>query len=529
MHSRGAARLVHRTNLTPRQIPDSVAPMRGIVSWSTYLPYRRLDRTTIAAVAGQGGGRGTRTVAGFDEDPTTMAVEAARRARRRSRADPDVLVFGTVSPAYADRTNATAIHAALRLPATTAAFDVGLSPRSALGGLLTAFGSSRTTLVALADIRTGLAGSADEANGGDAAAAFVIGGDTADTPVLAEVVATASRTSEFVDRWRTPGETRSKTWDDKFAEVTYLQLGRDAWDDALTAAAIATDDISAVAVAAPTARIAATVGGKFGPPAVDDFAGTIGQTGAAQPGLLLAHLLEQATPGDVVALVSLADGADVVVLRTTDALASIQPSITVADQAATGAPVAYGRFLAWRGTLGVEPPRRPEPARVSATAAARSTDWKFGFVGSQDRESGLINLPPSRVSADGGRTDDAAGIAMADAIGTIATFTVDRVAYSPSPPVVFAVVDFDGGGRLPIELTDCDAADVETGSVAIGARVEFTFRRLGTTDGIANYFWKGRLVRGTNERSEGVPAARAPAMNSLRTMAMGHGGAAPAS
>jgi uncharacterized OB-fold protein len=84
---------------------------------------------------------------------------------------------------------------------------------------------------------------------------------------------------------------------------------------------------------------------------------------------------------------------------------------------------------------------------------------------------------------------------MADVAGTIATFTVDRVAYSPSPPVVFAVVDFDGGGRLPIELTDCSAADIESSAVAIGARVELTFRRLAATDGIVNYFWKGRLNR----------------------------------
>ncbi len=46
---------------------------------------------------------------------------------------------------------------------------------------------------------------------------------------------------------------------------------------------------------------------------------------------------------------------------------------------------------------------------------------------------------------------------MADARGTIVTFTVDRLAYSPSPPIVFAVVDFDGGGRFPVELTDVDA------------------------------------------------------------------------
>jgi uncharacterized OB-fold protein len=56
--------------------------------------------------------------------------------------------------------------------------------------------------------------------------------------------------------------------------------------------------------------------------------------------------------------------------------------------------------------------------------------------------------------------------------------------------VVFAVVDFDGGGRLPVELTDVDA-----GEVRIGGRVEMTFRRLFTADGIHNYFWKACPIR----------------------------------
>ena len=60
---------------------------------------------------------------------------------------------------------------------------------------------------------------------------------------------------------------------------------------------------------------------------------------------------------------------------------------------------------------------------------------------------------------------------------------------------MFAVVDFDGGGRVPIELTDVDPTEL-----AIGGRVEMTFRRLFTADGIHNYFWKGRLVR------DGAPA-----------------------
>ena len=79
---------------------------------------------------------------------------------------------------------------------------------------------------------------------------------------------------------------------------------------------------------------------------------------------------------------------------------------------------------------------------------------------------------------------------MADVQATVVTFTVDKLVYSQSPPVVFAVVDFDGGGRLPVELTDCSPDEVE-----VGSKVEMTFRRLGMAEGIANYFWKGRLVR----------------------------------
>jgi uncharacterized OB-fold protein len=79
---------------------------------------------------------------------------------------------------------------------------------------------------------------------------------------------------------------------------------------------------------------------------------------------------------------------------------------------------------------------------------------------------------------------------MSDVKATIVTFTIDRLAFSMSPPVVAAVVDFDGGGRYPVEMTDVDPAEVK-----IGMRVEMTFRRLFTADGIHNYFWKARPIR----------------------------------
>ena len=102
----------------------------------------------------------------------------------------------------------------------------------------------------------------------------------------------------------------------------------------------------------------------------------------------------------------------------------------------------------------------------------------------------MIHLPPQRKSEKGAALDDMDPAPMADVPATVVTITVDRVSYSPSPPIVFAVIDFDGGGRMPVELTDV-AAD----EVAIGDRVEMTFRRLYTTDGIHNYFWKARPIR----------------------------------
>jgi uncharacterized OB-fold protein len=171
----------------------------------------------------------------------------------------------------------------------------------------------------------------------------------------------------------------------------------------------------------------------------------------------------------------------------------------VADQVAAGADLPYGRFLTWRGMVTPEPPRRPEPPRVSSTAAWRNEAWKFGFVGSRDRSSHAVHLPPSRVSMRGGAVDEMDPVARADTEATIATYTVDHLAYSPSPPIVFAVVDFDGGGRFPVELTDVDPA-----AIAIGDRVAMTFRKLYTADGIHDYFWKAKPV--SSGRS-GAPAA----------------------
>ncbi len=475
--------------------------MRGIITAAGYVPHHRLERAAIAAAHGGGAAKGSRSVASYDEDSTTMGVEAARLALRSSATAPsavDQLWFSTTSPAYTDKTNATVVHAALRLDRDTPVFDANGSVRSAAGALRAALTGTGTTLVVTADQRTGLPNSADERDGGDAGAAVLVGdgsdGSYGGGAVIAEYLGGASTSEEFLDRWRVPGEPRSRQWEERFGEMRYVPLGSEAFALALDATGIAADDIASVVVTGTHGRAVRQLGGKVGTGTggvADNLALTVGNTGAAHPLLQLTAALETAEAGQVIVLVVLSDGCDVFVFRATDAISSWQPRRTVARQIETGdASLPYLKFLAWNDMVAIQPPNRPEPARASSSAAVRNEDWKFGFVGSRDRSSGAVHLPPARVSYDGGQVDDMDALPMADVEGTVATFTVDRLAYSPSPPIVFAVVDFDGGGRLPVELTDVAADDV-----TIGGRVQMSFRRLNQSDGIQNYFWKAKPVR----------------------------------
>ncbi len=105
---------------------------------------------------------------------------------------------------------------------------------------------------------------------------------------------------------------------------------------------------------------------------------------------------------------------------------------------------------------------------------------------------GFRHLPPTRVCLKCRAIDQMELERLADVKGEVATFTIDHLAFSLSPPVVGVVVDFDGGGRYRCEMTDVDPE-----TVAIGTRVEMTFRRIYTAQGVHNYFWKAKPVEAT--------------------------------
>jgi 3-hydroxy-3-methylglutaryl CoA synthase/uncharacterized OB-fold protein len=469
--------------------------MVGIVSYGSYVPYRRLKRSAIAQVLGVAASKGERSVASFDEDSASMAVEAARDALRGvPGASVQALFFATTTPPYGEKLNAATIGAAARLPIDIRAADLTGSTRAGLSAILQAAdsvrGGAKPALAAIADCRLGAPEGKAEQQNGDGAVAFVLGSEG----VIAEIEATASLTREFLDTWRSPGERFPHTWEERFGLTQAFGplLGK-AIHAVLTKAKVAGKDLAKVVLDAPNPRAVDEIarGMKLEPAQIaDPLALTVGQTGAAHAGLMLAAALPGAKPRDRILVATAADGADAILLRATDAAARFAQPRSVGRMIESKGEVGYGSYLKWREILPTEPPRRPDPDRPAGPPMLRSESWKYGLVGTRCTACGTPQLPPQRVCVHCRTFDKMEPYPFADRTARIATYAIDRLAYSLNPPTVNVVLDFDGGGRFVCEMTDC-----EPEKVAIGDQVEMTFRKLYTAGAVHNYFWKARPKR----------------------------------
>jgi 3-hydroxy-3-methylglutaryl CoA synthase len=452
------------------------------------VPYFRLTRAAISAT-----GKGERAVASFDEDSVSMAVEAARDAVRGAPAIDSVL-FATTSPPYAEKLNAATVQAALDLPETVSSVELGGSSRMGLAALLLGADlatAGRSCLVCASDVVVGAPGGARESQGGDAAAAFVLGSDR---DAIARVLGHASTTMEILDVWRLPEERFAKQWEERFTADTMGPAIVDTARRALAAAAVDPSTLSTVVLDGTNPRSMAGLPKALGlapEKLADPLTATVGRSGAAHAGLLLARALDAARPGDRILVVCEADGADALVLEVTHAIESQRPTRKV-DRwiAAKRNDLAYNAYLKWRGILPFEPPRRPDPERPAAPPMRRHERWKLAFVGSRCTKCQTGHLPPQRVCVKCAAVDQMREERFADTSCRVATYTVDHLAYSLQPPVVTGFVDYEGGGRFTCDFTDVDPTDV-----AIGKHLEMTFRRLYTAQGVHNYFWKARPGR----------------------------------
>ncbi|MBN2688827.1 MAG: OB-fold domain-containing protein, partial [Deltaproteobacteria bacterium] len=66
-------------------------------------------------------------------------------------------------------------------------------------------------------------------------------------------------------------------------------------------------------------------------------------------------------------------------------------------------------------------------------------------------------------------------------------FTGDHLAFSWDPPQIYGLVDFEEGGRILLDLTDCS---LDTVSVGMPVRMSFRRKYADPNRGYFGYFWK---------------------------------------
>jgi hydroxymethylglutaryl-CoA synthase len=192
----------------------------GIVGCGIYIPRLRIKREEYQKSWGYFAPRWLeeKSVADFDEDPVTMAAEAASNALHNTGHDAsqiDALYFASTSPSYSEKQSAGTVATALGCRKDTSTVDVSSSTMGGVSALLSGLDyvsslRGKTSLIVASDSPSAdPTGSLDHQLGA-AAAAIIVGRDQ----VNGVVEGSFSVTSEsFGERFRRDGSRFVATMD----------------------------------------------------------------------------------------------------------------------------------------------------------------------------------------------------------------------------------------------------------------------------------------------------------------------------
>jgi len=468
--------------------------MVGIKSYGVYIPFWRLDLGSIKSGRG-----GEKAIANFDEDSLTMGVAAARNCLNGVELNTvDGLFFASSTFPYKEKQVSVIAATALDLRTDIITADFANSLRAGTNALRAAMnaimaGQVRQVLVIAADMRLATPGSDLESYFGDGAVALLLASENFNVAIKDS----SCVIDEVFDIWRTDDDKFVRSWEDRFnIEEGYLKIMPKAITKLMQKNQISPEDFAKAVFYAPTARRHKDMGMKLGftpeqlqPP----IFGSVGDTGSASCLMILAGALDAATPGDKVLLANYGNGADAFLLEVIRKN-NFKPSLS--DYINSKVVIKdYIKYLHWRGLVEyVTGRRRPPTPSPSVTCLWREVEQNLRLHGVKCRKCGMVQYPPQLVCFNCHTKGEFEPYRLGDKPAKLVTYAEDMATPTPNPPLVLAVLDFEGGGRLWAYLTDKGTTEME-----IGMPLHLTFRKLFTNEGIHNYAWKCMPPRFTRE------------------------------
>jgi len=478
--------------------------MIGIGACGGYIPRLRLSRKAIVqnmawyspvifAYA-----QGEKAVANWDEDALSMAVNAACDCLEGvDRAAVDGAYLASTTLPYADRQNAEILATPLHLTEAglgAADFTGSLSAgTTALVAALDAVaaGRKRSVLVAAGDQRRAKMASPQEMLYGDGAAALLVGSEG----VIAEYQDSWSLRCDFPDHYRGAGKEFDYVWEERWArDQGFGKIIPEAIAGFLKKTGTAVGDYDRIVYPCCFGATHAGIARRLGadPAKVQDpLHAVCGDTGAAHPLVMLLAALEEAEPGQRILLAGFGQGCDVLSFRVTDAIRDLKPRRGVRGSLANRVEMTgYAKYIKFRdlieADLGIRGEANPN---TSLTILWRNRAKLLGLVGGRCRACGTpqYTFTPVCVNPDCQATGQLDDYEFAGRAATVFMYTGDMLAASVDPPAIYGIVDFEGGGRLLADFTDCTLEDIR-----VGLPVRMSFRRRVKDDmrGFTGYFWK---------------------------------------
>ncbi len=491
--------------------------MIGITSYGAYIPRLRLDRMAIFQAMGWFApaimmvAQGERSMCNWDEDTLTMAVGASRDCLRgQNKGELDALYLASTTLPFGDRQNAGIVSAALNLRDDLITADYTASQKAATTALITALesiksGERKSIMVAASDSRQTKTAYFYEMWFGDGAAALTVG----DSDVIAEYKGSYSMSCDFVDHYRGADKKYDYVWEERWTrDAGYGEIIPHVVNGLFGKLGITMEDVDKFVYPCFFKRDHRNIAQGLGATPeklVDNMHEVCGETGAAHSFMMFISALEEAKPGDRILVCGFGQGANALYFEVTENITKLAARNGVAGSLANKKSTDnYLKWLKFRDLIQTEMGIRAEaPTQTATSVLWRKNKMILGLVGGQCRECGTPQFPKADicVNPECGAVHSQDDYEFADIPAKVKTFTGDLLSVSVDPPAIYGMVQFEGGGRVVADFTDCELDDIK-----VGLPVHMAFKRKGVDKerGFVNYFWKAVPAPGALEEASAL-------------------------
>ena len=317
--------------------------MVGIIGYGSYIPINRIKSNEIAKVWGEdpkrieeGLGIIEKSVAAYDEDSVTMAIESGKNAlsNKLSKEKIGALFFGSESRPYAVKSAGSIVAEALDLTPNLTVIDTEFACRAGTAGMVAVYGMVKGGIIESgvsigSDTAQGRPSDALEYSAGSGAGFFIIGKEN----LIAQIIDFYSVTTDTTDFWRREGIKFPSHGGRFTGEPAYFKHISMAMDGILNKTGYQIKDFNHVILHQPNSKFPLTIAKRYGISQEQLKHGLlvpyIGNTYSAATMIGLANVLDNSKKDDLILLVSFGSGAgsDAFVIKVIDPRPSKIPTL----------------------------------------------------------------------------------------------------------------------------------------------------------------------------------------------------------